>query len=96
MKRLLVTLMLLASVSYADSDKAAHFGVSYVLTDVSIRLYEKAFRMDKKSAAIFGSSLVLLIGISKEYMDTNIDGGDIAANIAGIALKNLVRFTLEF
>lgn len=56
------------------TDKAAHFGVSYVMTDQLVRA---GFRPEH--AVI----LTLLVGWMKEVFDDRIDPGDLGANAAG-------------
>lgn len=56
------------------TDKVAHFGVSYVMTD---QLMRAGFRPEH------ALMLTLLVGLIKEAFDDHIDPGDLGANAAG-------------
>ena len=65
-----------ASISDFPADKAAHFGVSYVICD---QLHRNA-GMNK----FWASVTTLAIGAAKEALDDHWDGGDFAADCAGV------------
>lgn len=72
---LVLTLPLSAEASI-PTDKAAHFGVSYVICDQ----LERNCGMNKFWAAF----TTLAIGAAKEAFDDHWDSGDFAADCAGV------------
>lgn len=72
---LVLTLPLSASASI-PADKAAHFGVSYVICDQ----LERNCGFNK----FWAGFTTLAIGAAKEALDDHWDGGDFAADCAGV------------
>ncbi len=70
------------------TDKAAHFGLSYVMTDQLVRVGAPT------DWAIFG---VIGIGLTKELLDSRrgtFDFGDLSADIAGALCAGYLRINL--
>lgn len=70
---------LLPKISYAmpPTDKAAHFGVSYMLSD-QLKRHTKMTTLERIGT-------VLAIGYAKEqWIDSNFDKNDFAADMAGV------------
>jgi hypothetical protein len=65
-----------ASISDFPADKAAHFGVSYVICDQ----LERNCGFNK----FWAGFTTLAIGAAKEALDDHWDGGDFAADCAGV------------
>ena len=64
-------------------DKAAHFGVSYVMTDQLIRLGAT------REQAL---AVTLVLGLFKEVTDRPFDPYDMAANVAGALAAAYLRY----
>lgn len=88
---LLFTVLLLCSGSYADNDKAIHYGVSVVTGYIAETILHKKLDSDTKRIA-YGTALGTVPGLIKEIMDANDksdDGSgifnekDLLADIAG-------------
>lgn len=69
------------------TDKAAHFGVSYVMTDQLMR----AGLSPEQAVA-----LCLTLGWLKEMLDARPDPGDMAADAAGALAAGYVRVEWRF
>lgn len=69
------------------TDKAAHFGVSYVMTDQLMR----AGLTPEQAVA-----LCLTLGWLKEMLDARPDPGDMAADAAGALAAGYVRLEWRF
>jgi len=83
-RNLILGVVLLCSFSFATIplDKQAHFALSYIGVDVLTELGVP------RPVASLG---VLLVGIFKEYVNDKVpDEGDLAADIAGVLLWNIV------
>lgn len=93
MVRLIVIALLLNGLTAkaeVETDKAAHFGVSYAAHTLVYGLSKKAFRMKRTDALIFSLFTTILVTTAAEYMGgpkSRVDGGDIKANILGSALS---------
>ena len=88
---LLITLLLLCSVSYAENDKAIHYGVSAVTGYIAETVLHKKLDSDIKRI-VYGTALGTVPGLIKEIIDANdkSDNGsgvfnekDLLADIAG-------------
>ena len=83
MKKLLIAVLLSAaflfpSLTYAmPTDKAAHFAVSYMLSD-QLKRHTKMTTLERIGT-------VLLVGYAKEqWIDSKFDKNDFAADMAGV------------
>ena len=82
MKKLIAVLLsaafLFPSITYAmPTDKAAHFGVSYMLSD-QLKRHTKMTTLERIGT-------VLLVGYAKEqWIDSKFDKRDFAADMAGV------------
>lgn len=100
MKKLVTILMLILFTSGAfaiETDKAAHFGLSYAMHTTTYGFARKAFRLEKKDALIFSLFSTVLLTTAAEYMGgpgSKVDGGDIKANVlgAGISAGTILMF----
>lgn len=85
-KSILLTFVLF-STSYAENDKALHYGVSVVTGYVAETVLHKQFESDTKRI-VYGTLLGTVPGLIKEIMDENDKSGafdekDLLADIAG-------------
>lgn len=82
--------------AHADTDKSAHFGMSYLVAATSYGMYKKMFHMDRPSALIFSlvSSTVLVNFI--EMQSKTIDNHDIIANQMGVLTFGFSALVFEF
>lgn len=71
----------------AATDKAAHFGVSYVLTD-------QLMRMGARPEQAIGATI--FVGWLKEVVDQRFDPYDLAADAAGALAAGYLRVELKF
>lgn len=91
-------LILFTSGAFAvETDKAAHFGISYAMQTTTYGFARKAFRMEKTDALIFSLFSTVLLTTAAEYMggpNSHFDGGDIQANIlgAGVSAGTVLMF----
>jgi hypothetical protein len=100
MGKLIVVALLcvgLTAKAEVETDKAAHFGVSYAAQMVTYGLAKKALRLNRKQALIFSLFTTILVTTAAEYMGgpgSRVDGGDIKANIlgAGAAAGTVLMF----
>lgn len=69
------------------TDKVAHFGVCYVMTD-------QLMRLGARPEQAIGATL--LVGWLKEVVDRKFDPGDFAADTAGSLAAAYLRVTLKF
>lgn len=69
------------------TDKAAHFGVSYVLTD-------QLMRMGARPEQAVGATI--FVGWLKEVVDRRFDPYDLAADAAGALAAGYLRVELKF
>lgn len=81
MKKLMILVLLLCSLcstTYAmQTDKAAHFAVSYTLSD-QLAKHTKMTRLERMATVLF-------IGYAKEqWVDSKFDRNDFAADMAGV------------
>ena len=106
MKKWLVTIFAIHSIgSYAyETDKVAHFSVSYGLSFTGGMLCKKIFRSmsDNSSPEIrwfcpIASGLIALVpGLVKEMNDDYFDWRDMRANIYGSGSAALINLTFDF
>ena len=100
MKRLAIILgiTLFCSGAFAvETDKAAHFGVSYALQTGMYGLSKKAFRLKQDEALVFSIVTTLLVTTAVEYMPGNqFDSKDILANGLGIGAASATILMFDF
>jgi len=102
MKRLTIMLgiITLCSGGFAvETDKAAHFGVSYALQTGMYGLSKKAFRLKRDEALVFSIVTTLLVTSAAEYMggpNSKVDGKDILANGLGIGAASATILMFDF
>jgi len=101
MKRLAIILgiITLCSGAFAETDKVAHFGVSYALQTGMYGLSKKAFRLKKDEALVFSIFTTVLVTTAAEYMggpNSKVDGKDILANGLGIGAASATILMFDF
>ena len=97
MKRLAILLMLFASLSKAETDKVAHFGVSYALQTGMYGISKKALRLSKGEAIVFSLFATMLVTTAAEYMPgQKFDGKDILANGLGATTATATILMFDF
>lgn len=102
MVRLIIIALLLNGLTAKaemETDKVAHFGVSYALQTGMYGFSRKALRLDKTDALIFSMFTVALITTAAEYMggpQSRVDGGDIKANLLGVGASALTIRMFDF
>jgi len=100
--RKLLILFILGFVSSGfavETDKAAHFGISYAFNTGMYGLSKKAFRLKQKDAMIFAAFTTIVLSTAAEYMGgpgSRVDGGDIKANILGTAASSVTILMFDF
>lgn len=85
----------LCSGAFAETDKVAHFGVSYALQTGMYGISKKALRLSKGEAIVFSLFATMLVTTAAEYMPGNkFDSKDILANGlgAGAATATILMF----
>lgn len=97
-KLLIIALLLGALTSQAaETDKVAHFGVSYALQTWMYGFSKKAFRLKKTDAMIFATFTTLIVTTAAEYMPgQKFDSKDILANGIGAATANITILMFDF
>jgi len=101
MKKLLFIIAICISLEARaiETDKAAHFGVSYAFQTTMYGFSKKAFRMEKTDALIFSAFTTILLTTAAEYMGgpgSRVDGGDIKANILGTGAASATILMFDF
>lgn len=101
MKRLTIIVMLLGLTnSHAlETDKAAHFGISYAFQTTTYGFSRKALRLDKTDAMVFSVFTSILLTTAAEYMGgsgSHFDGGDIKANVLGVGAASATILMFDF
>ncbi|NBU33861.1 hypothetical protein EBZ38_03450 [bacterium] len=101
MNKLLLILAICLSIEAraTETDKAAHFGVSYAFNTAMYGLSKKAFRLERKDAMIFAAFTTIVLSTAAEYMGgpgSRVDGGDIKANILGTAASSVTILMFDF
>jgi predicted small secreted protein len=98
MRKLLIIALLLGSFSAkAETDKVAHFGVSYALQTGMYGLSKKAFRLKKSDALIFSIFATMLVTTAAEYMPgQKFDKRDILANGLGVGAASATILMFDF
>lgn len=95
--KLSLLLSLFSPVAKAiETDKAAHFGISYAAQTFTYGFAKKALRLNKTEALIFSAFAVLVISTAKEYTDSRVDGRDILANSLGTAAASATILMFDF
>ena len=91
MSKLLIVLTLIMSLqARADTDSAAHFGMSYAASTFMWGITRKGFGMDNKNAMLFTAFTVLAAGLTKEALDAiergdeHLDARDMLYNTLGV------------
>lgn len=100
MKKLVTILMLILFTSGAfatETDKVAHFGVSYALQSGLYGFSKKAFRLNKTDAIIFSMFTTMLVTTAAEYMPgQTFDSKDILANGIGATTATATILMFDF
>lgn len=100
MKKLVIILMVILCTAGAfaqDTDKVAHFGVSYALQTGLYGLSKKAFRLEKTDAIIFSMFATMLFTTAAEYMPgQTFDSKDILANGLGATTATATILMFDF
>jgi hypothetical protein len=99
MKKTIFILILLLIPKEAlplEVDKAAHFGLSFALTEVLYRLLHHGLKAPKGFSLGLACGIVFAGTAFKEFHDPNPDGHDILANTAGISSAALKIVVFEF
>ncbi|NBW11480.1 MAG: hypothetical protein EBR82_25965 [Caulobacteraceae bacterium] len=80
-----------------ETDKAAHFGVSYAFQTWMYGFSKKAFRLKKTDAIILATFTTLIVTTAAEYMPgQTFDSKDILANGIGAATANITILMFDF
>jgi hypothetical protein len=96
-KLLIIALLLGAFTARAETDKVAHFGVSYAIQTGMYGLSRKAFRLSKGEALVFSLFTTMLFTTAAEYMPGNqFDGKDILANGLGAVTASATILMFDF
>jgi hypothetical protein len=99
MKKLIIILgiITLCSGAFAETDKVAHFGVSYALQTGMYGLSKKAFRLEKNEALLFSIFATMLVTTAAEYMPgQKFDKRDILANGLGVGAASATILMFDF
>jgi VanZ family protein len=97
-KLLIITALCVGLTAQAvETDKAAHFGVSYAFQTWMYGFSKKAFRLKKTEALIFATFTTLIVTTAAEYMPGNkFDSKDILANGIGAATASATILMFDF
>lgn len=89
MKKFILTALIFAhtTVNALEPDKAAHLGVSYLLTTMTYGVIRKSLGAPQLPSIIFSSTIVGFVGLCKEGLDPKMDQNDMLYNTFGIALS---------
>lgn len=79
-----------------EIDKVKHFTVAFGLTKGAYWIYHDGLTLPPLQAKIFSAFAVTFISITKEYMDREIDMGDLAADGLGILSASFLNLKFEF
>lgn len=98
MARVVTLLILLSALTgRAETDKVAHFGVSYALQTWTYGFSKKALRLTKGEALIFAAFTTVVITTVAEYMPGNrFDSKDILANGIGVGAASATILMFDF
>lgn len=100
MNKLALYILLITSISSTgyslETDKAAHFGMSYAINTGMYGLTKKAFRLNTTESKIFAAFTTIVLTTAAEYVDNQFDGGDIKANILGVGASTLTITIFDF
>jgi hypothetical protein len=94
MKYLLALALIFSIPAHADTDKYAHFGVSYALNQSTYGFFKSRF--GREDALVIATTATFTVGLAKEVFDGQFDTGDLGANLAGIIASSLCTWTFEF
>lgn len=87
----------LCSGAFAETDKVAHFGVSYALQMGTYGIAKKALRLDPDEALLFSIFTTMLVTTAAEYMPgQRFDGKDILANGLGVGAAAITIKMFDF
>ena len=93
MKRLIaiVIILLVSTICSAELqvDKVAHFGVGYMLTDITCELSPKE---NQTEAKLFGLGATMLLATMKESQDAHWDWQDWTATVLGSVVCISIKF----
>lgn len=79
-----------------DTDKAAHFGLSFALTEVLYRVLHNGLGAPKGFSLGLACGIVFVATSTKEFYDATPDGRDILANTVGISSAAFKIVVFEF
>lgn len=81
---------------FITADRAAHFGLSFVATEVGYAVGTKV-GASRFSSWLFSALIVNAVGVVKETtMDSRADMNDIYSNAAGSVSAGLFVYTFDF
>lgn len=96
-KLLMIAALCAGLTARAETDKLAHFGVSYALQTWTYGFSKKALRLTKTEAMIFSVFTSLIVTTAAEYTYGNrFDGRDILANSLGIGAASATILMFDF
>ena len=95
-----VAIILSFNVHAIETDKAAHFGVGYIISDVAFHGCSQLFHLtkeDNKFGCRLGAILLTsLVGVLKEAADTKADPKDFGYTVLGGAVAQVKIKVLEW
>lgn len=96
-RKILFFTLVLSSLSFGfETDKVAHFGLSYALTATTYGFAKKGLGLGRIPALIFATGTTTMLGCFKEAMDRKPELSDVLANQAGIGLFTFQAVVYEF
>ncbi|MBM4302918.1 MAG: hypothetical protein FJ116_05310 [Deltaproteobacteria bacterium] len=85
-----------AESSLFATDKAAHFGISFIATETGYGIGRK-LKLSKVESWLLSAVVVNAIGVVKETaIDRQSDSRDILANVAGSVSAGIFVWTFDF
>jgi hypothetical protein len=97
---LLVFCLLFSVNSFAgngiETDKIAHFGLSYALQTGTYGIFKNTLKLEKPHCLVLAFLTTVLITTVKESFDSNIDRGDIVANVLGASAASASIIIFNF
>lgn len=96
---LIIAICLGMEARAVETDKAAHFGISYAFQTFTYGFSRKAFRLDKTDAMVFSIFTSIVLTTAAEYMggpESRFDGNDIKANVLGIGAASGTILMFDF
>jgi hypothetical protein len=97
--KLSVYLLFCVNAQALDTDKAAHFGMSFAINTVSYGVFNKTLGIAVVPAILLSMSTTILIGVVKEQLDkstTGFNGNDLLADSLGSAASSITILTFGF